>query len=128
MTCIIDLRGHTYGRLTVTGYIGQAKRLTWWNVRCECGRETIADTASLRRKVRPTRSCGCLTVEATKRRFSALRGPAMAIGKECRACGAVKPASAFYERADTFDGMHHMCKTCFIDDVNSRRQRQRVAA
>jgi hypothetical protein len=64
----INLFGATIGRLTITGHIGYAKGRTWWNARCACGQNTIVTTLQLRRAVKPTRSCGCLTVEATKRR------------------------------------------------------------
>lgn len=125
---VLDLIGHRFGRLTITGYIGRAKRRTWWQAACDCGQSTISTTDALRRKLRPVQSCGCLAVDATKARFAALRAPASPVGKACRACGAVKPQSAFYERADTFDGLHHACKPCFIADIRTRRDRQRAAA
>lgn len=124
----IDLIGQRIGRLTITGYIGRAKRRTWWHAMCDCGQATISTTDALRRKVRPVSSCGCLLVDSNKARFAALRAPAGPFGKECKACGAVKPQTAFYERADSFDGLHHICKPCFIADIRARRDRQRAAA
>ncbi len=57
----IELFGATFGRLTITRYIGPAKKCTWWEARCDCGNLTYVTTQALRRKSgRPTRSCGCL--------------------------------------------------------------------
>lgn len=56
----IELFGATFGRLTVTRYVGPAKKCTWWEARCACGSTTFVTTQALRRPRRPTRSCGCL--------------------------------------------------------------------
>jgi hypothetical protein len=58
-----DLRGKRFGRLTVTAVAGRRRlpsgqtKLTW-HCRCDCGAETIAAGANLRRGT--TQSCGCL--------------------------------------------------------------------
>lgn len=56
----IDLFGATFGRLTVTRYIGNGKKCSWWEARCACGNTAYVSTQALRRRGRPTRSCGCL--------------------------------------------------------------------
>lgn len=66
--------GDRFGRLKVLSLRTEASgfkrvRLYWVaSVECECG--TIKDVLvkNLTRKTKPTRSCGCLTVEATKKR------------------------------------------------------------
>lgn len=65
MTKIIDLTGQKYHMLTVlyrvedritpSGY-----KETMWHCRCDCGNEVDVSSHALRKKVRPTKSCGCL--------------------------------------------------------------------
>lgn len=58
----VDLTGQTFGRLTVTKYIGtNASHRALWECHCECGKATIVDSNSLRRGA--TKSCGCLQRE-----------------------------------------------------------------
>lgn len=63
----IDLIGHVFGRLTVIAAapkaVGRAGAV--WACRCECGRVRQVDASSLKRRRRPTRSCGCLAQEIT---------------------------------------------------------------
>ncbi len=66
----IELFGATFGRLTITRYVGPAKRNTWWEARCACGRKTYVTTQALRRKSRPLKSCGCLCGEHMKHRLA----------------------------------------------------------
>lgn len=55
---IMDLRGQTYGRLTVLGETNKRYGNRYWLCRCECGTETAVEHSSLRGG--HTRSCGCL--------------------------------------------------------------------
>lgn len=53
----IDLTGQRFGRLVAIEVAGRGKyRL--WKCRCDCGKSTVVDGASLR--TGNTRSCGCL--------------------------------------------------------------------
>jgi hypothetical protein len=63
-----DLTGSVYARLTVIERAGSlvgpsGSRVALWRCRCECGTETVVATARLRNG--QTRSCGCLSREAT---------------------------------------------------------------
>lgn len=65
----IELFGATFGRLTITRYVGSAKRNTWWEARCKCGQRTYVTTQALRRKERAQQSCGCLIGQHMKDRM-----------------------------------------------------------
>lgn len=68
-----DLTGKTFGRLTVVGFLGRPKNQTYWHCKCTCGNETPVLAGSL--TTGHTRSCGCLTREATAARcFQDLTG------------------------------------------------------
>lgn len=54
MSRLKDLRGKTFGELTVIKYVGNGK----WLCRCSCGKETIVYATNLVRN--HTKSCGCL--------------------------------------------------------------------
>jgi hypothetical protein len=60
-----DLRGQTFGRLTVTSYVGcqisGRKQYHCWRCVCTCGGTPVVQGRSLRRG--DTRSCGCLGLE-----------------------------------------------------------------
>lgn len=53
----IDLTGKKYHRLTVIEYVETKNNRARWLCKCDCGNESIVDTASLRNG--NTRSCGC---------------------------------------------------------------------
>lgn len=57
-----DISGQRFGKLTVVEDTGQRQnRAILWRCRCDCGKETVVITASL--KNGNTRSCGCLHKE-----------------------------------------------------------------
>lgn len=61
----IDLKGKTYGRLTVIEYAGRKNKKTQWKCRCSCGNILVVATNNLRNG--HTQSCGCYAKEvATK--------------------------------------------------------------
>jgi hypothetical protein len=61
----LDLSGERFGRLTVMSYVGKhPDGRVIWSCHCDCGNETEATTANLRRG--KTRSCGCLKAEILK--------------------------------------------------------------
>lgn len=73
-----DLTGRKFGKLTVVGeaeprYIGSQK-VRYWICKCDCGKTLEVRGTSLTTKVRPTLSCGCLTVEKSKGRYRDLTG------------------------------------------------------
>lgn len=61
----IDMTGKTLGRLyVVREYTHDPKRKgRYWLCQCECDNQVIVPTGELRRKWRPTRSCGCLRAD-----------------------------------------------------------------
>lgn len=60
-----DLTGKRFGRLLVTGADGQNKQGSYmFKAICDCGNETRLIGSSLVKKYKPTRSCGCLIIEA----------------------------------------------------------------
>lgn len=67
---INDLTGRRFERLVV---LGPEKRnnVLLWRCRCDCGNETLAYSASLRKGL--TRSCGCLNRELTRERSTGVR-------------------------------------------------------
>lgn len=61
-----NLKGQHFERLTVVEDTGLRKnRAILWRCRCDCGKEVVVITASL--KNGNTRSCGCLSREAFNR-------------------------------------------------------------
>lgn len=64
MTSFIDLTGQIIGKLTVLKRAENTnKNEAQWLCACECGEKPIIKSKGLRRKERPTRSCGCLNKE-----------------------------------------------------------------
>ena len=61
-----DLTGRVFSRLTVIDCVGKLKgnRYTWL-CKCQCGKETLVRAFQL--KGGRTKSCGCLSLEATKK-------------------------------------------------------------
>lgn len=54
----IDLTGQRFGKLTVLERTENIGTSAGWRCRCDCGKETVVRTASLRSG--GTKSCGCL--------------------------------------------------------------------
>lgn len=59
-----DITGQTFGRLTVVERAPSPRHAHLWRCRCACGGEAIIRGYALYGRY-PTRSCGCLTREAT---------------------------------------------------------------
>lgn len=81
MPNFVDLTGHKYGRLTVTGLSKIRQHSHYlWNCVCECGTKRRVRTNSLR--TGNTKSCGCLMREAVsgKNGWMARRSMATADG------------------------------------------------
>ena len=58
MSNCIDMLGLRFGMLTVASRAeNDSSGSTRWNVRCDCGRETVADGRSLRKGIKT--NCGC---------------------------------------------------------------------
>lgn len=61
---VSDLLGYTFGRLTVTSYLGKGKwDKHYWECTCICGGKISLPTATVKRKD-GTKSCGCLRKES----------------------------------------------------------------
>lgn len=57
-----DETGKKYGKLTVLKRdLTKPKGAVYWICQCECGNRKSIRGSSLRDKVHPTRSCGCLS-------------------------------------------------------------------
>lgn len=67
MPKVIDLRGHTFGKLEVVARdSNSAQGKARWACRCSCGNQTTIVSASLLSGV--SKSCGCLNIELTRSR------------------------------------------------------------
>lgn len=64
---IIDLTGQRFGRLEVLS-LAKVERKTYWLCKCDCGKETISDSSSLRTGHK--RSCGCLHDDLSRERLT----------------------------------------------------------
>jgi len=64
----VEMTGKKVGKLSVVGisHYDMEKRTYFWRCLCDCGKETVVSGSCLRSE--RTKSCGCLVVEATKRR------------------------------------------------------------
>jgi len=61
MSKIIDLTGKKFGRLTVLGLASLENSVTFWHVRCDCGKEKVIRRSNL---YGGAKSCGCLKIES----------------------------------------------------------------
>lgn len=57
----IDLSGQRFGKLVVLAFAGHKGDERVWRCQCDCGKESVVPTVSLRHG--NTRSCGCLSGE-----------------------------------------------------------------
>ena len=69
---IIDEVGNKYGLLSVIEYAGIKNYRALWKCKCDCGKEIIIDSHSLRGGT--TMSCGCLKILKAKQRCIDLTG------------------------------------------------------
>jgi hypothetical protein len=113
---LIDLTGHTFGRLTVTGRADQRMygKHVAWNCQCDCGGTVITIGGSLRRGA--VNSCGCIrrnnhshiTYEAAHIRVKQAKGPAAEW--PCIDCG--EPAAEWsYDHADNVE---YVCSKRYV--------------
>jgi hypothetical protein len=74
MGCMLsDIVGQKFGKLTVISQAKNRKKYqTYWNCKCDCGKETITTRQSLIGG--NTRSCGCLTRERSENQIIDLTG------------------------------------------------------
>lgn len=59
MATRIDLTGQRFGRLTVVSFAGIKNKGAMWDCVCDCGNHTVVAGSNLRKKKKPTVSCGC---------------------------------------------------------------------
>jgi len=62
----IDLTGKKFGKLTALEKI-KINGLYHWKCRCDCGNEKTVVAGNLKRKIKPTKSCGCLNNEVPRK-------------------------------------------------------------
>lgn len=67
MSKLIDLTGQKFGKLTVLHRI-KTKKGTKWKCVCDCGNYSNVYSGNLKRKDKPTKSCGCLVRNAIIKR------------------------------------------------------------
>jgi hypothetical protein len=60
-----NIIGRRFGRLTVISDEGTDGHYHYWRCQCDCGKEIVARTASL--KNGNTKSCGCIRVDIAKK-------------------------------------------------------------
>ena len=65
----LDLIGQTFGMLVVVAKGETQNQKTYFSCKCECGNTKVIKGSDLRRKLKPTRSCGCLV------KFNNLKNP-----------------------------------------------------
>lgn len=68
MTARRDLTGSRFTRLTVKGLVRVNQKKVLWECLCDCGRVVRVRAAALNNG--NTRSCGCLSVETSRARFT----------------------------------------------------------
>jgi hypothetical protein len=67
--------GDKFGRLTVVALAGSSpSKQHLWVCKCACGNTCTVTAAALNNKARPTKSCGCLRVEACQIARRGLKG------------------------------------------------------
>jgi hypothetical protein len=66
------LTGEKFGKLTAIRIVKTDKEGTWWLCECDCGKEKIASTLTLRRG--SVGSCGCKRVEHCQKMLIDLTG------------------------------------------------------
>ena len=98
---LIDLKGQTFGRLTVIEQVPRSYQ-TVWRCKCSCGSETIVAGQYLRNG--HTASCGCYREElrptyAKKRDFSGDKNPAAIKCKRLYGDKYITSRSVWYKRA-----------------------------
>lgn len=86
-----DISGQRFGKLVAIKPLGRKKQGSeYWLCKCDCGNEIEIPKINLTRTKRPTRSCGCLRVNA----FNASRKH---FG--CKYCGSDKHYAKGYCRS-----------------------------
>ena len=61
-----DLTNQRFNKLLVLRVVGRKNTNLIWECLCDCGNITYQGTGNLKRKNKPTRSCGCLITEVAK--------------------------------------------------------------
>lgn len=69
------MKDQKFFRLTVIEKFCTDGKKNWWLCACECGNETVVQTASL--VAGATKSCGCLKSEWLKKHIQSLKDNAM---------------------------------------------------
>ncbi len=84
---ILDLTGSLFTRLTVLGYAGRINKRNYWWCECSCGNVLRVQRCHLNNG--NSKSCGCLKVELTTKRFTTHGEGGKKISPEYRAyCSA----------------------------------------
>lgn len=99
---LIDLTGHTFGRLTVRGRSPRTYQ-TMWECGCACGESGIV-VSGVNLRTGHTASCGCLREElrplyAKKRDFTGLKNPRAKASTDRNGGVHVPSDSVWYKRA-----------------------------
>jgi len=112
----LDLTGQVFGRLTVL----ERRPASTWRCRCECGKETLVQTGSLRNG--RTRSCGCgRRIDLTDQVFDRLTVIESAPNNGTRTmwrCRCICGRETVVDTACLRAGVTRSCG-CLRDDINS---------
>ena len=65
---IKDIAGQRFGRLLALRLLRTSRKGAVWLFRCDCGNEVENLQVNITRTRKPTQSCGCLSLEESKRR------------------------------------------------------------
>lgn len=105
------LEGQRFGKLVVASYAGNNRHSqSLWTAQCDCGKTKVISIASLRK----VRSCGCLKVEAWKKRPN----KNISDGEfTCKGCCVRFPVDKMH------GGRSYLCASC-----HNARSRARYAA
>lgn len=112
----IDLTGRRFGRLVALRDVGRNKHGRLWDCACDCGNTKIIEARGLLKKIKPTRSCGCLHSETaavnaviarTLRRRSCRQ-----CGTSCREIYCSRKCGVLYRRSVRLAKPGPPCREC----------------
>lgn len=115
-----NLEGERFGKLTVRAWAGfGGNQRSYWTCDCECGETSVVMGASLTKKDKPTRSCGCL-----QQRFSPIADGQSAFNQILRSyrCNAVARGLEFELSREQFEEItRRNCVYCGSAPANTTK-------
>lgn len=107
---VIDLTGQKFGTLTAVKVYGRTKTLqATWLCQCDCGREVVVRSSSLRHGGRT--HCGSIANHGRSKEYT----DAIAKGLHyCYDCETAKPAEEFSIKKRSWTGRSRRCRECTL--------------